>query len=55
MTRGARRAARLADIVSTFARHPTVTASYVIRQFIPIPPGEETRAREIVARLQSPG
>ena len=54
MSTGAHRAMVAVDIVTTLAMSPTYASSQSARQVIPIPPGEEGRAGEIISLLRAP-
>jgi hypothetical protein len=51
---GARRAANVIDAATLLAMRPAYASSQSARQVIPIPPGEESRAAEIVTLLRTP-
>jgi hypothetical protein len=54
MSTGARRATAAINAVTMLAASPAYASSQSARQGIPIPPGEEARAAEILAILQTP-
>ena len=52
LSKGLGKVAKVADTVNLVAMGSTYTSSQVVCQRIPIPPGEESRAREIVKMFQ---
>ncbi len=53
LSTGARRAAIGVDVVGLLAMRPVYMSSYSTRQVIPVPPGQELRAGEIVGLLRA--
>ena len=50
-SRSVRRVAKIVDVASAAVMRPAFASTYLIRQEIPVPDGEQQHAREIVAQL----